>query len=370
MYDLLYTKALVSYTPCGIVLRLTSFLLTSVVLVLFSLAPHNVHKYSKVDLCITFSLLVVAIVLELYAALAFLFSDRTLVWMRKNNFPSISRYITSLPVHRNHRWSNYMGQFNLLSYFFNEKPMGFRGILELLKINEKIEKQRYATYPQVPEDLKEWLVMHSIKFRDMLKKGPEDVKLMSRSARGAASLESFLPNADDQTILFMSCFTEFHQTIIIWHIATELCYHLDHDYFTQKEIRPSSSAETAVLNWKMSKRISRYMMYLLAISPETLPSSGEIGHVNFNRTCDEGRIEIASFDKVGIQRERKHKIKIEASKRLYERHKDSITEKSQILKQLNGSLLSLGCVLAKHLIESMRDRPEEEVSIRLIFFSF
>jgi hypothetical protein len=204
----------------------------------------------------------------------------------------------------------------------------------------------------------------------MLKKGPEDVKLMSRSARGAASLESFLPNADDQTILFMSCFTEFHQTIIIWHIATELCYHLDHDYFTQKEIRPSSSAETAVLNWKMSKRISRYMMYLLAISPETLPSSGEIGHVNFNRTCDEGRIEIASFDKVGIQRERKHKIKIEASKRLYERHKDSITEKSQILKQLNGSLLSLGCVLAKHLIESMRDRPEEEVSIRLIFFSF
>jgi hypothetical protein len=182
--------------------------------------------------------------------------------------------------------------------------MGFRGILELLKINEKLEKQRYAGYRQVPEDLKEWLVMHSIKFRDMLKKGPEDVKLMSRSARGAASLESFLPNADDQTILFMSCFTEFHQTIIIWHIATELCYHLDHDYFTQKEIRPSSSAETAVLNWKMSKRISRYMMYLLAISPETLPSSGEIGHVNFNRTCDEGRIEIASFDKVGIQRER------------------------------------------------------------------
>ena len=250
-----------------------------------------------------------------------------------------------------------MGQFNLLSYF-NEKPMGFRGILELLKINERLEKQRYATYPQVPEDLKEWLVMHSIKFRDMLKKGPEDVKLMSRSARGAASLESFLPNSDDQTILFMSCFTEFHQTIIIWHIATELCYHLDHDYFTQKE----SSAETAVLNWKMSKRISRYMMYLLAISPETLPSSGEIGHVNFNRTCEEGRIEIALFEKVGIQRERKHKIKIEASKWLYERHKDSITGENQIEQQLSGSLLSLGCVLANHLTSCLQTKPEEEVS--------
>jgi hypothetical protein len=236
-----------------------------------------------------------------------------------------------------------------------------------LKINEKLEKQRYAGYRQVPEDLKEWLVMHSKKFWSIIKESQGTESMMALSWRGSVSLRSMLPK---DTVYILSTGIELQQTIIVWHIATELCYHLDHDYFTQKETRPSGSAETVVFNWKMSKRISRYMMYLLAISPETLPSSGEIGHVNFNRTCDEGRIEIASFDKVGIQRERKHKIKTEASKRLYERHKDSITEKSQILKQLNGSLLSLGCVLAKHLIESMRDRPEEEVSIRLIFFSF
>jgi hypothetical protein len=169
-----------------------------------------------------------------------------------------------------------------------------------------------------------------------------------------------------ETVAFLSTIIEFHQTIVVWHIATELCYHLDHDYFTQRETRPSGSADTGVLNWKMSKRISRYMMYLLAISPETLPASGAIGQINFKSTFEEYMKEIASFeskldDKVGTERERKHKIKIEASKWLYERHKDLITNRDQIVQQLSGSLLSSGCMLAKDLIKSMQDEPEEEV---------
>ncbi|KAL3574765.1 hypothetical protein D5086_022866 [Populus alba] len=194
--------------------------------------------------------------------------------------------------------------------------------------------------------------MRSIKFGEMLKEE-------SGNVNPQLSLTFLLP-AETEKIQFLSGFAEFHQTIIIWHIATELCYGLDHDYFIQKENR---QYETAVLNWKMSKSISRYMMYLLAISPETFPSIGAIGQINFNRTCDEGRKEIiALFDKDGNQRDRKHKILIEASKRLYERHKDSITGVHQIKQQLSGSLLPLGCVVAKELIESMRDRPEEEVS--------
>ena len=372
MYDLLYTKALVSYTPCGIVLRITSSLLTSIVLVLFSLAPHNIHKYSKVDLYITFSLLVVAIVLELYAALALLLADHTSVWLRKHNIINISRAITSFPPLRNHRWSNCMGQYNFLSYFSNEKPVGFCGNLKLFKINQKLEKQPCADYRPVPEDLKEWLVMHSKKFRDGFKKGAA-----FRNMRGAVSLGSFGNMAE--TVAFLSTIIEFHQTIVVWHIATELCYHLDHDYFSQKEMSSSASAEivhnaeyidenerNVVLNRKMSKRISRYMMYLLAISPETLPASGAIGQINFKSTFEEYMKEIASFesmlhDQGGTKRERKHKIKIEASEWLYDWHKDLITNRDQMVQQLSGSLLSSGCVLAKDLIKSMQDEPEGEV---------
>jgi hypothetical protein len=234
-----------------------------------------------------------------------------------------------------------------------------------LKINEKLEKQRYAGYRQVPEDLKEWLVMHSKKFWSIIKESQGTESMMALSWRGSVSLRSMLPK---DTVYILSTGIELQQTIIVWHIATELCYHLDHDYFTQKETRPSGSAETVVFNWKMSKRISRYMMYLLAISPETLPASGAIGQINFEGTCDEGRKEIASFeskldDQVCTQRERKHEIKIEASKWLFERHKDSITGENQIEQQLSGSLLSLGCVLANHLTNCLQTKPEEEVSL-------
>ncbi|CAK7324218.1 unnamed protein product [Dovyalis caffra] len=365
MYDILYTKALVTYTPYGIGLRFLSFLLTSFVLVSFSLAPQNTHKYSNVDLCITFLLLAVAIVLELYAALSLLLSDRTLVWLRKRNLVNILPAIASLPLLRNPRWSNSMGQYDIVIYFRNEKPMDFRRILSLLKLNPELEKQRYAAYCQVPKDLKKWLVMHSKKFRGVL----QDLKgsTIDRFVRAVIILEDL--NYDDDTVWFLSSVIEFRQTIIVWHIATEICYHLDHGYFPKgkKEIRRAMDEnDNVVLNWKMSKHVSRYMMYLLAISPETLPASGTMGQINFKLTCEEGRKAMESFkpqadDQVGTPKERKSKIKIEASKWLFDGQKDSITEeRNEMEKKLNGSLLSLGCALAKRLVKKQEEDEEPQ----------
>ncbi|CAK7324221.1 unnamed protein product [Dovyalis caffra] len=339
MYDILYTKALVTYTRYGIGLRFLSFLLTSFVLVLVSWEPHKTHKYSKVDLCTTFLLLAVAIVLELYAALSLLLSDRTLVWLRKDNVSNILRTITSLPLLRNPRWSKSMGQYNMVSYFHNEKPLDFRGILNLLKLNQQLEKQRYAAYCRVPEVLKKWLVMHSMKHRRFLNTHPGNAVTIG-SCRGGVTL------ADLETLLSPRSWL-FHQR--------------------KKETRRAMDEnDNVVLNWKMSKRISRYMMYLLAISPETLPASGAIGQINFKLTCEEGRKAMESFkpqadDQVGTPKERKSKIKIEASKWLLDQHKDLITdEPRQMMQHLNGSLLSLGCKLAQRLIKRQEEDEEPQ----------
>lgn len=56
MYDILYPKAMVNYTHWGIVLWFISFVLPSIVLLIFSLAFHSTQKYPKVDLCITYCL--------------------------------------------------------------------------------------------------------------------------------------------------------------------------------------------------------------------------------------------------------------------------------------------------------------------------
>ncbi|CAK7324219.1 unnamed protein product [Dovyalis caffra] len=363
MYDMLYTKALVTYTPCGIGLRFISFLLTSIVLVLFSLEPNNKQTYSKVDLHITFLLLAVAILLELYATLVLLLSDHTVVWLRKHNCSNISLCITCLPLLRNPRWSNSMGQFSLLSYTINEKPMDFHGIQKFLKVNEKLERQRYAAYRQVSEDLKEQLVIQAKIFWDRVKKRQiklEAATIASMSIRGATTLQVLGLSSDEDIIIGTLTYTiEFQQTILVWHIATELCYHRDHD-----EIKPGfAEYDVVISNRKMSKLISRYMMYLLAVFPDKLPESGAAGQKNFQLTCDEARKALESFkpelDQVGTTKERKRKIIIQASKGVFEQQGNLITDESQIgSEQLAGSLLSLGCKVANIL---SKHKPDDSV---------
>lgn len=79
MYDLLYTKATVIYTPWGLVRRVITILLTGIVLGLFSFSGKQ--KYSAINIYITFGLLIVDILLEIYAALILLLSDQSRNWL-------------------------------------------------------------------------------------------------------------------------------------------------------------------------------------------------------------------------------------------------------------------------------------------------
>ncbi|CAK7324216.1 unnamed protein product [Dovyalis caffra] len=250
MYDMLYTKALVTYTPCGVGLRFISFLLTSIVLVLFSLEPNNTQTYSKVDLYITFLILAVAILLELYATLVLLLSDHTVVWLRKHNCSNISLAITSHPLLRNPRWSNSMGQCSFLSHVLNEKPIDFHGIQKFLKVYEKLARRRHAASRQVSEDLKENLVMQAKIFWD---RSEEAIKgnvptISINSIRGFITLRGLrLSPVDHRIIDTLTSAIEFQQTILVWHIATELCYHRDHDHFSQKKEEKNAALQNMML---------------------------------------------------------------------------------------------------------------------------
>ncbi|TYI32203.1 hypothetical protein ES332_A04G043200v1 [Gossypium tomentosum] len=131
MYDLLYTKAMVNYTRSGLVCRFTTVLLTCLALGLFS--TDNLNKNEKADVCITFLLLVVAVLLEIYATFLLLCSDQTNHWLIKNKRTSIlraTRCLTSLFDQK--RWSGRILQYSLLSYCLEERP-GF-------KILEKVQQ--------------------------------------------------------------------------------------------------------------------------------------------------------------------------------------------------------------------------------------
>jgi hypothetical protein len=69
---------------------------------------------------------------------------------------------------------------------------------------------------------------------------------------------------------------EFDQSILLWHIATNICYNsvADEEVFENGR----SYRET-------SKWLSAYMLYLLVMRPSMLPNG--IGEIRFQDTCAE-----------------------------------------------------------------------------------
>ncbi|XWS20044.1 hypothetical protein CRYUN_Cryun31cG0067700 [Craigia yunnanensis] len=230
MYDLLYTKASVVYSRWGLSLRCINLSLTCIVLVLFSSADDK-HKYKKADLVITFLLLVVAVVLDIYAALVILFSDWTFVWLSLHKRTSILKVITSIQLFKNPRWSNSIAQYNLLSFALREKPMIYDPILSQVKphhchrilklfkclgIVEKQEKERYVTKEVISNSLKECIFKH---LKERLKATVQETSDVGR--------QKFAVEIYGHGELKWSMEKGFDERILIWHIATDICYYLE-----------------------------------------------------------------------------------------------------------------------------------------------
>ncbi|KAK3220399.1 hypothetical protein Dsin_014369 [Dipteronia sinensis] len=158
MYDLLYTKLPLLSTDRGIVLRMITFFLTCSVMVLFPVLV-NKHKYSKVDLSITYLLIIVAVIHDIYAALLLVLSDTFGAWLIQKNNHSILKTFNSFPLIKRQlstsRWSNDMSQCSLLRFTSSKaKPwMSFK------LVNRRIEMGKYWQC-EVSEDLRELIFMY------------------------------------------------------------------------------------------------------------------------------------------------------------------------------------------------------------------
>ncbi|TXG68343.1 hypothetical protein EZV62_003278 [Acer yangbiense] len=113
MYDKLYTKSSLVYSCFGLFIRCISLCFLSSTLYAFSTIIDK-HPYQKIDIMITYSVLVGAIVLEVYAFILLIFSD----WTKAGCNPLRSATCKSCPPHSllnsRKRWSAVMGQYNLL----------------------------------------------------------------------------------------------------------------------------------------------------------------------------------------------------------------------------------------------------------------
>ncbi|KAB2622912.1 hypothetical protein D8674_025094 [Pyrus ussuriensis x Pyrus communis] len=262
-YDAFYPKAPLIYTRRGCIFRAIIFFTTFLVLLCF---VGSVRHKNWIDLLITYTLLVGAIILEIYAMV-----------FGKTPF---AQFVQRIQQADGQRWSNSMAQFNFLSFCLRRKPPAPPGIPKkfyaslkvwlfnhvMQKFDENLKMHLYVTHKPLSSELKRLIFDH------LSEKSRSAGSLTELCAtRGNLVLEQYgFSNYMDWTTK-----VEFDQSILLWHIATDLCHQCD----------PAGRSATENLHREMSNHIADYMMYLLVVCPFMIPIG--IGLIRFQDSCAE-----------------------------------------------------------------------------------
>nr|GEW63564.1 disease resistance protein [Tanacetum cinerariifolium] len=287
-FDVFYTKAPIIYTAFGLFFRLmTSFITLSVSLTFVSTIGVNSHKHLCVDIVITCTLLIGAILLEAYAAISLLFSDWANLWFshHSSKIPlHVRGLVSSLqPAENEKRWSNSMYQYSLIEFCLDHKSLSFSKSKRFTHLHkrlknlwEKWEILRQLKRLKISPELKSFVFKH---FKEKSTDTELDLKSMV-TFRGAFSLRVH----KNYGTFKWTVDVEFDHSILIWHIATDLCYNLD-----KARRSKGSDGKQIEKEWDnhmtYSKQLADYMLYILVMCPFMLPAG--IGMIRFRDTCAE-----------------------------------------------------------------------------------
>ncbi|XP_062088444.1 uncharacterized protein LOC133795006 [Humulus lupulus] len=284
IYDVFYTKVVVIHSILGGCLRFFSFLCVLSVFVAFFIAEKQ--DYSAAHVIITYVLLAGAAILEMYAFLFLLCSDWTMLLLSKHKNIAVDllyQVISHIPkflIPKNKRWSNTIGQYNLIGFCLKYRPGKCSIYLKhFVSFYDQLVYEYYCKRISIHKELKEVI------FKQLQKK--------SRGSKPSACKELCdhrgewaLKNEECDSRLGWSVMGEFDESILLWHIATDLCYKSDTDEnLNNSQPNQSSNTVKRYNSKEISKLLSEYMLYFLVMRPFMLPNG--IGQIRFQDTCAE-----------------------------------------------------------------------------------
>jgi hypothetical protein len=274
MYDTLHSKAAVIQTWYGRVFRCLTLLSTSTACLLFNVLDRG--QYNRIDVCITNMLFGGALCLEVYAIGMMIISYWTYAALQDCNCQSLSNLVfKSIQYFRPEsrpKWSNLMAQHNFISFCVLDKPTMFAKALSLLGLKGHWDSWMYIRHVQVSPELKV-LVFRELKDKTVSIVEAESYRKFSNH-RGQWALQC----KGYYRELGWSVEVEFDESILLWHIATDLCFYSDVDYKDDTKIAQCVES---------SRAVSNYMLFLLVARPFMLPEG--IGQIRFGDTCAEAK---------------------------------------------------------------------------------
>ncbi|GLU15557.1 hypothetical protein SLE2022_320350 [Rubroshorea leprosula] len=263
LYELLHTKLPLIDSKIGYVCRMVNFGCILGALVSFSILPKKYYhnKSGQFDIYLTYALLIGALALDLISIWLFMSFDWII--MRLYSIKKSDNELTDRS-----RWSNSVPQLNIFACRFKNKDGDYPNkLIDFLGTRfETIRRRiRCVSLKNVVEEQAWKFIFKTVKERDI----------------GVARSKIFDPSRilTGQTTDLAWTFNKFEymESLLIWHIATEICYHKE-----CPNNSPSSSTSTSndpFYHPKICKLISDYMFYLLvmeptmtAISPNSLKS--------------------------------------------------------------------------------------------------
>ncbi|XBI86289.1 hypothetical protein VPH35_094277 [Triticum aestivum] len=278
MYDVIYTKAAVIHTWYGYLFRLVSPLATVGASILFQLSG-NKNGYSRVDVAITYILLVGAFLLDMASVFSTLGSTWTCNFLWRRGWTKLGNVIMSLrrlvkAAAGNRGWSGSIGQFNLLHFCSRDTTKLISRVTKMIGLEDCWNKIHYSETLVISEDVKE-LVFQSVwqVVKEIHDPGVKD-EIQSPRYAGGHMMPcgeiynlSFHPESFEDTNRrrmqlseALGFGAELQEIILTWHVFT--------DVFLLCSGTPKNKDAAY---GKAIKALSNYMVFLIAIRPDTIP---------------------------------------------------------------------------------------------------
>ncbi|XP_021294681.1 uncharacterized protein LOC110424443 isoform X2 [Herrania umbratica] len=275
LYDLLYTKIPIVISRIGVILRCICLSLTVSTLISFLIIVGK-HGYSKVDIGISYLLMVGAIFIEIYSAILHLSSDRGILWFTSQNNRFLKATGSKLVLlTKAKKGIRKMAQHSLLGYCLQPRKSKLAAVLSIFDPEDKLEKYFHTSWKDVNPDLKTIIYSHLKEKRDQYELSGFDHLSDLLDNRGSVVLKK-KGIADD--FGWSVTDVEFTHSLLLWHIATDVFFHDDRQRYRTGDLGPYCH---------LSKLLSDYMMYLLFLCPAMLPEG--IGNLRHHDTCIEAK---------------------------------------------------------------------------------
>ncbi|KAJ3674280.1 hypothetical protein LUZ60_004896 [Juncus effusus] len=274
MYDILHTKAAVLHKWYGWLFRICTLSCSITALVIFTTS--NTTDYNKIEVGITYLLLVGAVVLESFSLAFMLLSLWTYAGMIEGKKcanrlkQGLMFLIGKLRSEEKSEWANCMGQCSVLNYIITCKSDRIGNVMSFFGVKENWDNLWHTEYKPVELELK------NLVFSELRNKSSRKNVLSEHGVEISSTLRYL--HCYEQ--LGWSVDKDFDRTILIWHFATDLLLHY-HETDKQKE---EENKRNNVPSYRdRSEDISKYMLFLLIARPYMLPTG--IGQTRFSDTC-------------------------------------------------------------------------------------